>query len=254
MTMTMGSFAPWALGVLLVSVRVGVLFIAALPFSGIPVPAVPRFILIVTLAAGLVGAPATPIVGHDPVSLGASVFHEVIVGAAIAAGLFAAFSAFQFAGRLLDFQIGFGIAGLVDLATRNNAPLLGTLLSMLATIFFFSLDGHLALLRLLSLSLAKFPPGAGISALDLRALNAQFGTSFSFGMILVAPVVLCLFLVDIGLAFMSRTLPQMNVFVMSLALKSLLGLAMLAISIPFAGGVVHRIFAALFEGWSRVFG
>lgn len=241
------------MGVLLVSVRIAMLFIATPPFAGIPVPAVARVILIVGLAAGMVGGFNAPAVTLDLIPLAAAVLHEAIVGAAIAAGLFAAFSAFQFAGRLLDFQIGFGIASLVDLATRNNAPLLGTLLSMLAAIFFFSIDGHLALFRLLSLSLVKLPPGTGIGALDFGALAAQFGTCFSFGMILVAPVVLCLFLVDIGMSFMSRTMPQMNVFVMSMSLKVMVGLALLAITVPFAGGVIHRVFDSMFDGWSRVF-
>jgi len=250
--MTPSPLTAWVASVLLVSVRIAMLFIATHPFAGIPVPAIARVILILTLAAGLVGALNTVVLNLDLISLGSLLLHESIVGAAIAAGLFSAFSAFQFAGRLLDFQIGFGIASLVDLATRNNAPLLGTALSMLAAVFFFAIDGHLALLRLLNLSITKLPPGTGIAELRLDVLVAQFATCFSFGMILVAPVVLCLFLIDIGMAFMSRTMPQMNVFVMSLALKALLGMTVLAISIPFAGNTIHRVFDSMFDTWSRI--
>ncbi len=244
--------APWAMGVLLVAVRVAMLFIAAPPFAGIPVPAIARLILILALAAGMIGTAAPPVVDLNLPMLATQVLHEALVGAAIALGLFVAFGAFQFAGRLLDFQIGFGIASLVDLATHNNAPLLGTVLSMSATLFFFAIDGHLALLRLLSLSLVKLPPGTGIASLDLGALLAQFATCFSFGFILVAPVVLCLFMVDIGMSFISRTMPQMNVFVMSMSLKVLVGLTVLAVSVPFAAAAIDRIFNAMFDSWSRV--
>lgn len=250
--MSPDSFTPWAVGVLLVSVRVAMLFIATPPFAGIPVPAIARLILILGLAAGMVGTAKPPVVDFNIPALAALVLHEAIVGAAIAAGLFAAFSAFQFAGRLLDFQIGFGIASLVDLATRNNAPLLGTVLSMSSALFFFAIDGHLALLRLLNLSLTKLPPGTGIASLDLGALVAQFGTCFAFGFVLVAPVVLCLFLVDIGMSFMSRTMPQMNVFVMSMSLKVLIGLTVFSISVPFAGATIHRVFNSMFDSWSQV--
>ena len=252
MTMALASFPGWAMNVLLVSVRIAMLFIATPPFAGIPVPAVARILLILGLAAGMAGSFSGPVANLSLISLGAFVLHEAVVGASIAAGLFAAFSAFQFAGRLLDFQIGFGIASLVDLATRNNAPLLGALLSMVATVFFFAIDGHLALFRLMSLSLTKLPPGTGIESLDVRALIAQFGTCFSFGVILVAPVVLCLFLIDVGMAFISRTMPQMNVFVMSMSLKVLVGVTVLAISMPFAGGAIHRVFESMFDGLSGV--
>lgn len=238
---------------LLVSARLAMVFIAAPPFAGIPVPAMARIIVVVALAAGLVGAaPQAVMRGMDVEALAAAVLFEVVVGGIFAAGLFAAFAAFQFAGRLLDFQIGFGMASLVDIATRNNMPLIGALLSMLAAIFFFAIDGHLVLLRLIHLSLEKLPPGGSVASLDIASVVAQFATCFSFGLMLVAPIVLCLLLVDFGMAFMSRTMPQMNVFVMSMALKVLIGLVVLAISLPLAGGAIRRVFDATFNAWFRM--
>lgn len=250
--MTFSSMLAWAMSVLLISVRVAMLFVVAPPFAGVPVPPLARVILVLTLAAGLIGNVAPLSVDLDIGSLAGAVLHEAVVGGVFATGLFAAFAAFQFAGRLLDFQIGFGVASLVDIATKNSLPLLGTLLSMLAAVFFFAIDGHHAVLRLLSLSISKLPPGSSISSLDAGPLLAQFGTCFSFGLILVAPVVLCLFLVDIGMAFMSRTMPQMNVFVMSMSLKVMVGLVVLAISVPFAGAAMHRVYDAMFDAWSKV--
>ena len=81
-----------------------------------------------------------------------------------------------------------------------------------------------------------------------------FGSCFAFGFAVVAPVVLCLFLVDIGMAFMSRTMPQMNVFVMSLSLKVIVGLIVLAISFPFAGSIIRKIFDSIFECWNQLLG
>lgn len=252
--MSLSAIPAWALGILLISVRIAMLFIATPLFGAIPIPPLARVILVVSLAAGMAGALPVPIVVPlDLPSLAMQVLHEAVVGGVVAAALFGAFAAFQFAGRLLDFQIGFGVASLVDLATRNNAPLLGTLLSMLAAVFFFAIGGHLALFRLVSQSLSTFPPGGSIASLDLGGLIAQFGLCFSFGLVLVAPVVLCLFLVDVGMAFMSRTMPQMNVFVMSMALKAMVGLAVLAIAVPFAGAAMRRLFDAMFHGLARVF-
>lgn len=251
--MTAVSFISWATGVLLVSARLAMVFIATPPFAGIPVPAMARVLLVFSLAAGMVGTiPPLAIRGLDVFSLASALVCEAVIGAVFSAGLFAAFSAFQFAGRLLDMQIGFGVASLVDIATRNNQPLLGAVLSMMAAVFFFAIDGHLALLRLIHLSLEKLPPGGGIGSLDIGAVVAQFATCFSFGLMLVAPVVLCLLIIDLGMAFMSRTMPLMNVFVMSLSLKVLVGLVVLAIALPMAGGAVQRVFDSTFNLWHRV--
>lgn len=251
--MTAVSLLAWATGVLLVSTRLAMVFIATPPFASIPVPAMARVLLVFGLAAGMVGAiPPVTVASLDVGTLLSAVLFEAVVGGVFAAGLFAAFAAFQFAGRLLDFQIGFGMASLVDIATRNNMPLIGALLSMLASLLFFLVDGHLALLRLIHLSLEKLPPGGSIASLDIGSVIAQFATCFSFGLMLVAPVVLCLLIIDLGMAFMSRTMPLMNVFVMSMSLKVLVGLVVLAILLPLAGGAIHRVFDTAFHGWHRM--
>lgn len=245
----------WATGVLLVSVRLAMLFIATPVFGGIPVPNMAKVILVFGLSAGLAaGLPTLNPANADFGWLASVVLHEVIVGAAMASGLFAGFAAFHFGGRLLDFQIGFGIAGLFDIATRNTAPLLGTVFSMAAVLIFFAVDGHLIMLRILQMSFLVLPPGTGIGNLDISALIAYFGTCFVFGFALVAPIVLCLLLVDIGVAFMSRTMPQMHVFILALGMKVIVGLLMLAITLPFAGGLIQMIFESIFRNWNQVLG
>lgn len=245
----------WAAGVLLISVRLAMLFIATPVFGGIPVPNMAKVILVFGLSAGLAaGLPAIHPINADLSWLVSAVLYEAIVGAAMACGLFAGFAAFHFGGRLLDFQIGFGIAGLFDIATRNTAPLLGTVFSMAAVLIFFAVDGHLIMLRILQMSFLKLPPGTGIANLDIGALIAYFGTCFVFGFALVAPVVLCLLLVDIGVAFMSRTMPQMHVFILALGMKVIVGLLMLAIALPFAGGLIQTIFESIFRNWNQVLG
>jgi len=251
----MGSvaFYNWAFAVLLIAVRLATLFIAVPVFGSVPVPTRAKMILILGLAAGFAGTVHVPTMQSLELSwLVSAVFSELIIGAAMASALFAGFGAFHFGGRLLDFQSGYGIAGLIDIATRNNAPLIGTMLSMLAVLIFFTVDGHLAMLKVLQLSFARLPIGTGITNLNIGALITYFGSCFLFGFAIVAPVVLCLFLVDIGMAFMSRTMPQMNVFVMSLGLKVLVGWVVLAMMVPFAGGLIRSVYESIFNAWDKV--
>lgn len=244
----------WLTVTFLVATRLSVLFISAPVFGSVPIPMMARMVLVIGLSIAFVNSVHVAGAQIDIPWLLTAVASEVLVGAAIASALFIGFGAFHFAGRLLDLQIGYGIASLVDIATRNNAPLIGTVLSMLAVLIFFMVDGHLAMLRMIQFSFIKIPLGVGITNIDLSILIAFFGACFSLGFSVVAPVVICLLLIDIGMAFMSRTMPQMNVFVISLALKVFVGVALLALVVPLSMDVMKAVFNAIFDTWYRMLG
>src|SRR6185437_2065607 len=102
----------WAFGVFLVSLRLGVLFVLSPIWSVASVPAPFRVLLILALSATLVDATAARAValpdGFGGFLLAAG--SELLVGSTLAFGVFAAFAAFARAGKILDGQIGFGIA------------------------------------------------------------------------------------------------------------------------------------------------
>jgi len=244
----------WLLTTALVALRLGVALLVTplLAFGG--VPARFRAILVLSLAALLVSATGARPAGdvHDVAAFAGMAASETVLGALLAFGVLAAFAAFQLAGRLLDLQLGFGVATLIDPATRGHAPLLGTLLWMAAVALFFATDGHHALLRAFALSLQSAPPGRPLGELELVPLLAQFGLMFSFALAIAAPVVIVLLLVDTVVAVMARTMPQMNIFFISLPLKILVGLLVLALSVTHVGPIARRCFESIFAMWESV--
>jgi flagellar biosynthetic protein FliR len=230
------------------------LFIMTPVFGSVMAPALVRAFLVVALAAALVAA-----VGLAPApalltlpGLVAAAATETMIGAALAFGLAAAFAAFLFAGRLLDFQFGFGIANLVDPVTRAHAPLLGTGLQMLAVTVFFVADGHLHLVRALGESLLRHPPGGAGAGFDYAVIAAQFGLMFSLGLAIAAPALFAVLLLDIGFAAMARSMPQMNVFIVSIPFKIALGLLVLALSLRYLSQAMGKAFDAVLRYWHAV--
>jgi len=65
-------------------------------------------------------------------------------------------------------------------------------------------------------------------------------------------VVTTLLLVDVALAMASRTMPQMNVFMLSIPLKIVVGLGVLAASTVFMPGIFRRIYQAIFQYWAAL--
>ena len=252
--MTVRIDPDWLALVLLVAVRVAPLFVLAPVFGSVPAPALFRAALAFGFAGAIVAASGTALAA-PPRTLGElarEAAGESVIGAALAYGLAAAFAAFLFAGRLLDMQMGFGIANLIDPITRTQAPLLGTALNMLALAVFFAADGHHVLVRALAQSLAAFPPGRPLAELRPAALVAQFGAMFTLGVALAAPAMLAVLLLDLGFALASRSMPQMNVFVIAIPFKIVVGLGVLALSLRYMAGVMTRTFESVFRTWSSL--
>jgi len=246
----------WIATVLLSSIRVGILFLMTplLALGALPVNV--RVLFVLALSAVLIAGAATPIgtIDLSVAGLAAAAACEVVLGGLLAFGLFAGFAAFQLAGRLLDLQLGLGVAVLFDPTTRSQAPLLGTLLFMVAVMFFFQIDGHHLVLRGLAYSLERIPPGTPMREIDFGALVAMFGAMFAFAAAISAPVVFVLLLADAALSIMARSMPQMNVFFAGLPLKILLGLLTLALSVPLMAPVAQKVFQSIFGYWQRVLG
>ena len=69
---------------------------------------------------------------------------------------------------------------------------------------------------------------------------------------LVTAAVFCVFLADVGMSVVARVLPQGNVFLLSIPVKIVAGLSVLALSMPLMGPVLSRIFESVFRYWGAL--
>lgn len=249
--MTVTVEIAWILAVALVALRFGAVIALTPVFGATTIPAHVRVLFVVGISALIVsGLHIEP--SRLPVSIAAFLaagLSELVLGAFMAFGIFAAFAAFLLAGRIMDIQLGFGVAAVIDPTNRTQAPLLGTILNLLAVAIFFAIDGHHMIIRGLAFSLEQVPPGTYVSELDPGLVVAQFGGMFVYALALSAPVLFVILLVDIVLAIIARSMPQMNIFIVSLPLKILVGLIVLAISLRYMGPLMIRIFENIFDYW-----
>ncbi|TAL13612.1 MAG: flagellar biosynthetic protein FliR [Aquabacterium sp.] len=248
--------AGWLLAVLLASMRLAALLVMVPVLGGAGTPPRARVLLGLALTATLLAALPLHVSAPDlrPASLAVAALRELAIGAVMAFGLHTAFGALGLAGRLLDMQIGFTVGSIFDPVTRAASPVLGTLLTMLGAAVFYAMDGHLMLVRAVAFSFEQLPPGGPFRWWDAAPVVAQFGTMFVLGLTLAAPVVIALLLVDVGLGIVSRTMPQMNVFLVSIVVKIFIGLLVLMATLPAAAPVLRRLFDTTFRWWQQMLG
>jgi len=245
----------WLTGTLLLSARVAAATMLTPVFGPTQIPAPVRVFIAMALAAFLMLAvPVSVVPLHDAIGLTVATIGELLLGASLAFGFLVAYAATQIAGRVLDVQMGYGAASVLNPTTQIPAPLIGSVLGMAAVMVFLGLDGHHVLIRALALSVEHYPPGTLALDLDFSEHLKFSGGMFVFGLALAAPVMLSLLLADIALAVLARSMPQLNVFVLSFSVKIMLGLMGLAVTVKFAGTVLTTLFESTWRFWEGAAG
>ncbi|MDK2125112.1 flagellar biosynthetic protein FliR [Parachitinimonas caeni] len=234
----------WIVSVFLCFVRISAALIMTPVFGGFSIPVNFRVLLMLALAALLVSG---GIANVSALKLSAGVIIEAavaefITGILLAYGVFVAFAIFSFGGKLLDSQVGFGIGGLIDPVTRAPSPVLASAIDIFAIVFFFTANIHHFLIKGLKYSFEMVPLGVGLRIESADLALRQFGLVFISGFSIAAPVIFLLLLIDIGLAVLSRNLPQFNVFMISVPIKIVAGLALLAASLHLFFPLINKIF------------
>jgi flagellar biosynthetic protein FliR len=235
----------WVFSSLLLSLRLAPAFALAPPFSLTRTPVLFR----VLFGAGLAGVMAAMVGPADRISdlglptLVLDSIRELTLGLIIVLALQVMFGALYVAGRTLDVQAGFGLAVVINPATGEQNPLIGTLFAYAAGAVFFAMDGHVQLLAIVRASLDAIPLGAGDFPTTLVRLTAFMSTIFVAAMGVAGGMILCLFLADMAIAMLSRTVPQMNVLILGLQVKSLLVLLVLPATLGFVGALLARMVA-----------
>ena len=245
----------WLAFVGLLALRVAATFAMTPIFYAVPLPASVRMLLVLGLSIALASGLSAPVgawMGWNELLF--SALAELALGATLGLGILLAFGAFSIAGQLLDVQLGFGIAQVIDPVTQRPIPVLTSAFNYLAVLVFFLLNGHHALLRGISYSVERFPVGASWSVGHAVApVLKQAAGLFSLGFALAAPVVFCILLVEFALGVVGRNLPQMNMFTMGIPVKILVGLVALSFWFAGIGSVMTRAYAGIASTWDGIF-
>lgn len=158
---------------------------------------------------------------------------EFLVGIIIGFVSFLVFSALYIAGQIIDMQIGFGMINVLDPTMNSQVPLTGNFIYILTTLFFLAIDGHHILLSALFKSYSVLPiDGFAFTEAMVNNMTTIFSDIFLIGFKISIPVIAAALLSEVALGILSKTVPQMNVFVVGIPLKIGVGLITLYLMMP----------------------
>lgn len=179
---------------------------------------------------------------------------EILIGAALGWVTNVFFTSAYAAGQLIDMQIGLGIVSVYDQQNNTQVPVTGNILNIVLLLVFFALDGHHRLIHIVYLTIEHLPVG-------ILALNANIGyvalevfaEAFLIGVMVAMPVIASGLILEIAFGVLARTVPQMNMFVVGIPIKTLIGFIMLSILIPAFVYFADDIFSAMFDAVELMF-
>jgi len=226
---------PEVITLILIFGRAGGLIVSA-PFWGSRVVPVLVRVWIAMLLA-IATYPLVPIVslpgGTTIFSLLMALAGEILLGLVLGWMAQMLFAAMRLAGQEIEIKCGLGLLNLVDPNEGGQSGIFAAFLELTAGLIFFSLNGHLLLIRALSSSYSVFPlAGEKFATRLLEGLISSTGEIFTIALRVSAPVVIGLLLSDIVLGIISRAIPQMNVFIVAQPLQLGLVLLLLLLSLP----------------------
>ncbi|MBU3111796.1 fused FliR family export protein/FlhB family type III secretion system protein [Clostridium lacusfryxellense] len=145
---------------------------------------------------------------------------------------FCFFSA-QMAGQFMDFQVGFSMMSMFDPISNENVTLLGTLLYRISMVMFFVVDGHHMLIRAIIDSFNVVEIGKFILAQGTAMMMVKiFIEFFTLGLKIAIPIILIIIITDLSMGLVSRTVPALNVMILGMPIKILVGLSCFALVLP----------------------
>jgi len=153
---------------------------------------------------------------------------EVVIGLIL--GLVANFmmEAPMMAGQILGVQMGYSLATLFDPQTQADTPVLAEFHRLAALLIFLQLNVHHWILHAVVRSFSYLPAGmaAATYASVIGLLHASAGV-FLAGVQIAAPGLVATLVADVALGFLGKASPQLPVLFIGLAVKNLLGLAVM---------------------------
>jgi len=233
LSVTTGQIEAWVAMYLWPFVRVGACLMVAPVFGTSFVP--PRSRLLLAAALTLLVAPLLP--PTNVAVLSATGFgivaQQMLIGVAMGFVVQIVFDALAMAGQLLANSMGLSFAFNVDPLRGASTPVLGQFYSIIVTLTFLALNGHLALLEVLVDGFRSLPVGIdGLGTDGIWQVTLWGGQIFRGALLVSLPGVTALLVVNLAFGVVSRAAPSLNLFAIGFPVTLVCGLVIVMFGLP----------------------
>ncbi len=214
-----------------VFVRVSIIVFMLPLFGARGVPALCKVGLSVAMA--LVLLPVVPAPPTYPITLAdvlLGILSEALVGLVLGLAVRILFASVQVAGQFMAFQMGFAMAAALDPNTGTRSTVLSQFLYFTMILVFFSINGHHLFIRALAASFEMISPYSFSFSPSIPEIIISISVQmFVIALKIAAPIMIALFLSNLCLGIVARTVPQVNILMVGFPIN--IGIGMIFFSL-----------------------
>lgn len=223
--------------------RIAGIMVFAPFFNSGAIPAQVKILIPLTLALMLMPlAPhATAAADFNLIQLAISLGGEFLIGMVL--GLVASFlfAGIQLAGQIAGFQLGFSIINVIDPQTEVQTSVISILYNFIGLVFFLMADGHHWFFLAISRSFDYLPVGGvHLQGSVVEAVMRMSSQIFVTGLQIAGPVVAATVVADVIMGIIGRAAPQINILIVGMPIKTLVGLACMSLAFYFMPELLSR--------------
>lgn len=172
--------------------------------------------------------------------------NEAVAGLTLGFLVSLCFTAFRIAGSYMDLQVGFSMMSMFDPNSSSNTTLLERLMYWFCMVVFLAVDGHHMLIRSLIDSFAAIKLGSFFLAQgSINIIIKAFIMYFSIALKMAIPILLIILIADLTMSLIARTVPQLNIMILGLPIKILVGLGSFCFALPIFLKIMGNSFQAI---------
>jgi flagellar biosynthetic protein FliR len=227
----------------------GVIVLAPL-FSSLSIPIQSKIVILLVSTMAL--APTVPL-ALIPDELGLATLltcalSQILLGMVLGLAATFVFAGLQFAGQIISFQLGFALINLIDPMSEVEMPVFSFLQDYLGLIFFMLLGGHHWFFLAVSDSFNYLP----ITGITLRGPVVYEVIRLSShilvaGVQIAGPIIAVTIIADVVLGIIGRAAPQINILIVGMPVKTLVGFTCLSFSFYFLPHLLGKMFMQLYQ-------
>ena len=200
--------------------------------------------------------PMTPVVPLDYAGIvGYSVLivKEAVVGMILGFMCVACTYIMNFAGQLMDIDMGLSMASTFDPINHARGTVTGLIYNTLFLLTLVATNLHYFIIRAILDTFKYFNVGQEVFPRDMVNMGVEFIVNFFLiAFRIMLPMFCGMFLINIVLGILARIAPQMNMFVVGMQIKLIVGLFILVLLVQTLPTVTDFVFTEMKDVASQV--
>lgn len=176
------------------------------------------------------------------------IFIESINGFSIGIAATLIMNAIYIAGHLIDMNMGFSMVSVLSAQSDAQIPITANFYYVIFSVLFLLTNAHHEIIDALYLSFNRVSLGElSIKLESVAAINSFISNSFELGFKIAFPIIMTILIANIVLGLLSKAMPGMNVFMVGMPFKILIGLLVVSLMLP----VVYELFTQMLKSMTE---